>query len=112
VSSPSAGDTPLLVLDRGDQVRVAALQESVAYNLHTDTIGSWYFPSAAKGTVCHISTWTDNGDGTLSLGFTFPPNHWVLATASNPCGEGPAGACSVTGERTTMGSWEMCGSRP
>jgi hypothetical protein len=107
VSGP--GGPPLRVEPSGRQVRVQAVAGAVAYNVYADGIGSWYSPSAAEGSVCSIRSWTDNGDGTVTLDYAVPPDSWIVVTASTPCAEGPAGAGSAGTERTTVGTWELCG---
>jgi hypothetical protein len=93
-------------------LRVGEEPGAVAYNVYADTIGSWYTPTGAEGSVCSMSTWTDNGDGTVSLEYPVRSNSWVLVTASTQCAEGPAGTGSAGVERTTLGSWSLCGAAP
>jgi len=112
VSAVRLGEPPLLVDKLPTRLTFERDPEATAYNVYTDLLGSWYFPTVAKGSQCHLTTWMDNSDGTLTIDFPLPPNQWVLVTASNACGEGPAGPCTVHLERTDAGVWELCGSWP
>jgi len=107
-----SGEPRLRVAPRGTAVRVEADPEVTAYNVYADAIGSWYGPTAASGSVCGITEWTDNGDGTITLDYALPVNSWIVVTGSTLCAEGPAGRGSAGEERTTQGVWEFCGPSP
>jgi len=112
-SEASGRGRPPLLLDRpATKVTGEKVADAVAYNVCADAIGSWYAPSAAKGSLCTVRAWTDNGDGTLTFDYGVPAGSWILVTASTPCAEGPAGAGTAGTERTTLGSWEPCGAAP
>jgi hypothetical protein len=80
-----------------------------AYNVYIDAVGDW-FSSPAQ--TCFITTWTDNGDGTVTLDATIPDNSWILVTGSNPDGEGVLGPNTVAAERSQTGTWSLCGAGP
>lgn len=107
-----AGEARLRVGPRGERLVVEADAEAAAYNVYADRVGSWYSPTAAGGSVCSIRSWTDNGDGTVTLDQSVPAGSWVVVTASTPCAEGPAGPDSDGTERTTLAVWELCGPAP
>jgi len=107
-----SGEPRLLVAPRGTAVLVEGDPEVTAYNVYADAIGSWYGPTAASGSVCGLTEWTDNGDGTVTLDYALPLNSWIVVTGSTPCSEGPAGRGSAGIERTTQGVWEFCGPAP
>jgi hypothetical protein len=109
VSDVLAGEPPLLV-EEGDVPGLMIEKEpaATAYNVYADSLGSWYSPTPGEGTVCGITTWTDNQDGTVTLDYELPAGSWVLVTASDPCREGPAGADSGGAERFGIGSWHDC----
>ena len=48
----------------------------------------------------------------LDAGAATHMNTWLLVTASNRRGEGPAGRDSFGIERTTQRSWTTCGAPP
>jgi len=102
----------LRVAPGGTKVTVQADPEVVAYNVYADAVGSWYMPDSATGSVCGITAWTDNGDGTVTLDYALPADSWIVVTASTACAEGPAGCGTAGVERTTIGSWERCGPAP
>ena len=52
------------------------------------------------------------GDGTLSVARTLPVGTWLVVTASNALGEGPAGTRSDGVERGAVTGWEECGAGP
>jgi hypothetical protein len=113
VSDPDAGEPPLRVL-AGPPAGIVVDPEpgATAYNAYVDSIGSWYAPTVAGGSTCHARTWQDNPDGTITLDLPVPPGYWVVVTASNAQGEGPAGKDSKGRERISAGSWEWCGAAP
>jgi hypothetical protein len=112
VSDTRNGEAPLRVFPGGMDVRVGEEPKTTAYNVYADELGSWYAPGSATGSACTLTTWTDNGDGTLTLEYGVPGGAWIVVTASNPYGEGPSGSGSAGEERTTLGSWELCGPAP
>jgi len=112
VSDIKGGEPPLLVNPSATRLVVEKVPEAVAYNVYADAIGSWYEPTAAKGAVCGIAEWTDNGNGTLTLDYVLPLNSWIVVTASTPCAEGPAGCGTAATERTTLDTWQLCGPAP
>jgi len=113
VSDVRAGAPPLRVsLSPAPGLVLENLPDASAYNVYADWLGSWYFPAPFKGSLCHFRRWTDNGDGTLRLDYDVPVNTWIVVTASTPCNEGPAGPDSGGTERTTLGSWQLCGEAP
>jgi hypothetical protein len=77
------------------------------YPLSVDAIGSWWSPTAAEGTSCDPA-WTAQGDGTIPVAFDAPPGSWLVVTARNACGEGPAGRSSRGVERSSAASWTPC----
>jgi len=107
-----AGEPPLRVVRGLPALAVEREPLATAFNIYTDVLGSWYAPSAATGSLCTVTNWTDNGDGTVTLTFDPPLDSWVLVTASNPWGEGPAGPDAAGTERTTLGVWDLCGPAP
>ncbi len=112
ISDVRAGEPPLLV-HKHDDTLVAEQDPGVtAYNVHADALGSWYSPSAAEGSVCNITDWTDNGDGTVTLTYTLPENTWILVTGSDACREGSVGTASDGTPRTATGTWPSCGAVP
>jgi len=112
ISDVRAGAPPLLVRRDAARLVMEVVPEAVAYNVHADLLGSWYFPRAATGSVCGIDTWTDNGDGTLTVDYDIPAGTWIVVTASTSCAEGPAGTDSEGTERMGQGVWELCGPAP
>jgi hypothetical protein len=109
VSGP--GLSPLLVSPGGGATTVEADPAATAYNVHSDVIGSWA-PSPATGTACHVATWIDNGDGTITLATPIATDHWIVVTSSNGCGEGPTGLNSLGIDRLTYPGWTACGQVP
>lgn len=103
---------PLRVRKLADRVVVEALPEAAAYNLYADALGSWYEPSPGSGSMCTLTGWIDNGDGTNTLEVAVPAGHWIVVTASSACAEGPAGEDSSGTERTGVGFWQLCGPAP
>lgn len=77
------------------------------YNLLIGRIGSPISESS-----CHLSAWSDRGGGLLSLEATLEAGTWVVVTASNAAGEGPAGSGSRGGERSLRPGWSACGASP
>ena len=112
VSDVSAGEPPLIANSRENSLTMENEILATAYNVYADALGSWYSPTQATGTVCGIRSWTDNGDGTITLDYVIPKNSWIVVTASNEHGEGPAGQNSAAIERTELGTWERCGAAP
>jgi hypothetical protein len=113
VSNVAAGAPPLRIASAtGTRLIIEKVPDATAYNVYADAIGSWYSPSAGEGSVCKITTWTDNNDGTVTLDYMVPENSWIVVTASNPCHEGPAGSASDGSERTSYGTWALCGAAP
>ena len=112
ISDVRAGEPPLLV-HRQERTLVVERDPGVtAYNVYADALGSWYSPSPAEGSVCGITDWTDNGDGTVTLDFDVPPNSWVVVTGSDACRESSAGTASDGTPRSATGSWPACGAVP
>jgi len=107
---PSSRPSPqhLRVLGRDGPILVEGVPDATAYNLYVDLLGSWYFPTFPLGTACTVTDWTDNGDGTILLDHAIPMNSWIVASASNACGESGAGRDSAGQERREVGSWELC----
>jgi len=113
VSDVATGDHPLRVLMApGPRIQVQSVPKVGAYNVYADRLGSWHMPSPATGSVCGITNWWPGALGTAFLDYDVPPNSWVVVTASNPCGEGPAGGDSAGVERTSVGDWTLCGEAP
>jgi hypothetical protein len=112
VSDTRSGEPPLRVAPRGTAVTVEREAPAAAYNVYADRIGSWYAPARATGSLCHVPAWTDNGDGTVTLDYAVPTGSWIVVTASDRCGEGPDGRDSTGRERTTLGTWALCGPAP
>lgn len=110
ISNVRAGAPPLRILDSSESALVVeADPDALAYNVYADTLGSWYSPTAAEGSACSLASWTENGDGTITLDYDVPENSWIVVTASDACGEGSAGLASDGSERFTSGSWPACG---
>jgi len=105
-SMPSAHHMRLL--GRDGPILVEWVPDATAYNLYVDLLGSWYFPTLPLGTACTVVDWTDNGDGTILLDHSIPVNSWIMASASNSCGESSAGRDSAGQERREVGVWESC----
>lgn len=112
VSDVLAGAPPLLVDPGGASLSVELVAAATAYHVYVDRLGSWYAPSATTGTQCLLTAWRDHGDGTIGLDTVLPVRSWTVVTAANACGEGPAGARSDGRERTSLGSWALCGPGP
>jgi hypothetical protein len=113
VSSVLDGAPPLQLVDRSStSLVVEEVPGATAYNVYADTIGSWYSPTAEEGSVCGITGWTDNPDGTVTLTYDVPENSWIVVTASNECHEGPTGSRSDGTQRSEIGAWAMCGALP
>jgi hypothetical protein len=113
ISDVLAGEPPLLITGKDDTSLVVEQDPAAAaYNVHADELGSWYSPSTAEGSVCGITDWTDNGDGTVTLPYEVPEGSWVVVTASDACREGPAGSASDGTPRTATGTWPACGPVP
>ncbi len=110
ISSVPTSEPPLLVGPGSpNSVTVESDPEVAAYNVYIDAIGDW-FSSPAQ--TCFITTWTDNGDGTVTFDATIPNNSWILVTGSNPDGEGVLGPNAVAAERSQTGTWTLCGAGP
>jgi len=107
VSDVRAGEPPLRIEARGAEVRIGAEPGATAYNVYSGPIGSWHPPSMES--ACFLDAWRDNGDGTVTLDLQAPSGRWVLVTASNAEGEGPAGPDGDGRERKDRGSWNLCG---
>jgi len=107
---PSSRPSPhhLRVLGRDGPILVEGVPDATAYNLYVDLLGSWYFPTLPLGTACTVTDWTDNGDGTILLDHAIPMNSWIMASASNACGESGTGRDSAGQERRQVGVWEPC----
>jgi hypothetical protein len=113
VSNVLQGEPPLLIKDRTSTSLVVEKDpDATAYNVYADALGSWYSPTEAEGSVCGITTWTDNLDGTVTLDYEVPMNSWIVVTASNACLEGPTGPGSNGIERSETGTWNLCGAAP
>jgi len=107
-----AGEPPLLVRRQDGSLVVEQDPGVTAYHVYADALGSWYSPSPAEGSVCGITDWTDNGDGTVTLDVDLPVNSWVVVTGSDACRESSAGTGSDGTPRTASGSWPSCGPVP
>jgi hypothetical protein len=107
---PSSQSSPhhLKMLGRDGPILLEWVPDATAYNLYVDLLSSWYFPTIPLGTSCRMTNWADNGDGTILLDHSIPVNSWIVASASNSCGESGAGRDSTGQERTQVGSWEPC----
>jgi hypothetical protein len=112
ISDVLSGESPLLVNEHDNTVVVEHDPGVTAYNVYADAIGSWYSPSPAEGSVCGITDWTDNGDGTVTLSYEVPDNSWIVVTGSDACRESSAGTASDGTLRTTSGNWPTCGPTP
>jgi hypothetical protein len=111
VSDVLAGAPPLLVPAGAMQLVVEEIPEATSYSAYVDVIGSWYAPTTATGSACHVA-WASNGDGTVTLDHPLPVNSWVLVTASTRCAEGSPGRDSLGRPRESRGSWARCGPTP
>ena len=87
---------------------VETMPGATAYNVYIDQLGSYYAPSVPDGTTCTVTTWTDNGDGTLTLDVAVPDDSWVVVSASNAGGESAVGSDSSGTDRRSVGVWESC----
>jgi hypothetical protein len=104
------GEPPVRVsADSPETLTVEQDPEVTAYNVYTDAIGD-FFGTPTKN--CFITSWTDNGDGTVSFDAAIPDDSWVLVTGSGPDGESGAGSGSDGFERTNKGMWDRCGAAP
>jgi len=112
ISDVRAGEPPLLVRRQDGSLVVEQDPGVTAYHVYADALGSWYSPSPAEGSVCGITDWTDNGDGTVTLDVDLPVNSWVVVTGSDACRESSAGTGSDGTPRTASGSWPSCGPVP
>lgn len=112
ISDVLSGEPPLLVNGHDNTLVVEHDPGVTAYNVHADALGSWYSPSAAEGSVCSITDWTDNGDGTVTLSYEVPDNSWIVVTGSDACRESSAGTASDGTLRTASGTWPTCGPAP
>jgi hypothetical protein len=113
ISDVLSGAPPLLLVGTDDNSLVVERHPGAsAYNVYADALGSWYSPSLAEGSVCGVTAWTDNGDGTVTLQYEVPESSWIVVTASNQCEEGPAGRASDGSSRTASGTWPTCGPHP
>jgi len=99
----------LRVLPGGDRVVVSGTPGVVAYNVYADRLGSWYGPSAATGSACGLAG-TVLPDDTVELDYAVPTGSWIVVNGSSRCAEGPAGPDSTGIERTTLGTWDLCGA--
>ncbi len=107
------GPTALRVVSKGNNaIIVEKVAGATAYNAYMDPIGSWYSPTVGEGTVCTITSWVDNGDGTVTLDLTLPVDSWVVVSTSNSVGESSVGRDSGGTERMSVGSWERCALGP
>ncbi|UCF81447.1 MAG: hypothetical protein JSV08_03295, partial [Acidobacteriota bacterium] len=82
------------------------------YNLHVgqlSDLASGLYDTTVVGTVCGITVWTDNGDGTATLDVTIPDDSWFVLSESTIMGQSSVGRDSDGTERTSMGSWALCG---
>jgi hypothetical protein len=103
------GMQPLRILSRdANSITFEPAPGATAYNIYADAMGSWYSPTAAEGTVCTLTSWTVNGDGTITINFTVPDNTWILVEPSNAYGEGTPGDDSAGTRRDNLGSWPVC----
>ena len=110
ISDVSSGEPPLVVGPGSPStISVEADPLITAYNVYHDAVGDWF---STPQSICSITAWIDNGDGTLTLGVTIPDDSWILVTGSNAAGEGALGASSVVGERSLSGAWNLCGANP
>ncbi|MEM7245551.1 MAG: hypothetical protein AAF533_09420 [Acidobacteriota bacterium] len=112
VSDVTAGEPPLLVGVGGATLTVEQVAEATAYHVYADRLGSWYFPTAASGGRCSITTWTELGDGTLRFDDVTPVGSWLVVTAATSCAEGSPGQDSAGTPRESVGAWERCGAGP
>lgn len=94
------------------RIAVEDAPEASAYNVYADRLGSWYAPTAAKGSACGLTQWTGRGGGAVEFEHLLPRDSWIVVTASTPCAEGPAGPDSAGRERTDLATWQMCGPAP
>jgi hypothetical protein len=109
VSGPS--DRPLRVLAHGAALEVSARPAAAAYDLYGNAIGTWV-PGPTPALACLVTTWTDLGGGRLRLDVPLARNSWCVVTASNTCGEGPAGTDSFGRDRAVRGNFALCGALP
>src|SRR6185436_20331142 len=91
VSGPGAPPLRVTKAAGGDDVRHESLPGVPYYNLHVGSVGSWISQAGAPARECFYSDFTNHGDGTLSVLRALPVNVWLVVTASNDLGEGPAG---------------------
>jgi len=111
VSDTSMGEAPLRITKAGTRLVVEHELAAAAYNLYTGHFyGGMFTPAHLEARTCAVTDWTDNGDGTVTIDHEMPGHAWVLVSASNPCGEGTAGAGSAGLARTGQDGWETCGA--
>ena len=110
ISSVSNGEPPLQVGPGfPNSITVESDPQVTAYNVYHDIIGDWFSDPVQ---ICSITTWTDNGDGTVTLDVTVPDDSWILVTGSNADGEGVLGPNTFAAERSQTGTWILCGAHP
>ena len=80
------------------------------YNLVIGRIGTWTSDAALSS--CQLTGWIDRRGGLLSLETSLAAGTWVVVTASNASGEGPAGSGSRDAERSLRSGWFACGASP
>jgi hypothetical protein len=114
-SEPSAVDLsavpPLTVAPGATQITLEKANCGV-YNLHVGQLSdltSGFYDTTVGDTVCGITVWTDNGDGTATLDVSIPDNSWFVLSESTIMGQSSVGRDSDGTERTSMGSWALCG---
>lgn len=110
ISDVRAGEPPLLVRPGGTELVVERDPAVAVLNVYVDAIGSWYAPADPTGRTCHVGTWTNNGDGTITLQHELPNDSWVLVSGAGLCTEGPVGRDSRLAARESVGVWELCGA--
>lgn len=112
ISDVLSGEPPLLVNKQDDTLVVEQDPGVTAYNVHADALGSWYSPSEEEGSICGVTEWTDNSDGTVTLSYEVPENSWIVVTGSDACRESSAGSASDGTARDASPDWPTCGPMP
>jgi hypothetical protein len=107
-ADPAGGSWLILVHDP------AATRYNVYYNpltSFTQPFDDMYDNAGTVATEC-VAAFVDNGDGTATVTPTVPlDDSWLLLSAATETAgsESTVGADSAAVERSTVGTWTMCG---
>lgn len=112
VSDVRAGEPPLLLRRGSSLVTFERESQALTYSLYAGALGSWHAAAPVSPIACHVTTWVDNGDGTVTVAHDLAADSWLLVTASSRAGEGTPGDDSLGAERHAHGTWTDCGPSP